>query len=101
MSFQENLSHYKLSFQELVEQSPKHEDARINAIKIAETIVNSQELLNYLNEKKRLPIKKLEKQVHVSRKTIERNRKYIIAICLIMIGDYVYLQDYLKGRLDI
>ncbi|WP_064092326.1 RNA polymerase sigma factor SigI [Rossellomorea aquimaris] len=100
-SFQEQLSQYKLSFQDIVEQSPKHEDARLNAIEIAKTVVDSQELLQYLFEKKRLPIKMLEKQVVVSRKTIERNRKYIIAISLIIVGDYVYLKDYLKGRLDI
>jgi RNA polymerase sigma factor len=38
--------------------------------------------------------------VKVSRKTIERNRKYIIAIALILIGDYVYLKDYIKGVLE-
>jgi RNA polymerase sigma factor len=101
LSFQEHLAHFKLSFKELLEQSPKHEDARLNAIDIAKTVVNSKELLDYLIDKRRLPVKKIEKQVSVSRKTIERNRKYIIAISLILIGDYVYLRDYLKGRLDI
>ncbi|MFI8686522.1 RNA polymerase sigma factor SigI [Rossellomorea sp. NPDC077527] len=101
LSFQEQLAHFKLSFHELVEQSPKHEDARLNAIEIANKVVSSKEILDYLIEKKRLPIKKLEKQVNVSRKTIERNRKYIIAISLILIGDYIYLRDYLKGRLEI
>jgi RNA polymerase sigma factor len=101
VDFQEQLTLFNLSFMDLVEQSPKHEDARLNAIEIAKTVVMSNDLMNYLMEKKRLPIKKIEKQVNVSRKTIERNRKYIIAISLIMIGDYVYLKDYLKGRLDI
>lgn len=100
VDFQEHLSEYSLSFNDLVEQSPKHEDARLNAIEIAKRVVTSNELMSYLKEKKRLPIKKLEKQVNVSRKTIERNRKYIIAISLIMSGDYMYLKDYLKGRLD-
>ncbi|NQD65480.1 RNA polymerase sigma factor SigI [Bacillus haikouensis] len=101
IDFQDQLSLYNLSFIDLVEQSPKHEDARLNAIEIAKKVVTSNELMNYLMEKKRLPIKKIEKQVNVSRKTIERNRKYIIAISLILIGNYVYLKDYLKGRLDI
>ncbi|MCY7551547.1 RNA polymerase subunit sigma, partial [Bacillus safensis] len=30
----------------------------------------------------------------------ERNRKYIIAMAIIMTGDYVYLKDYLKGVLN-
>ena len=50
---------------------------------------------------KRLPIKELEKQVNVSRKTIERNRKYIIAISIILFGEFDYLRDYLKGVIEI
>jgi RNA polymerase sigma factor len=101
LAFQKQLEQYKLTFQELVENSPKHEDARLNAISIAQIIVQNRELKSYLLEKKRLPMKKLEKLANVSRKTIERNRKYIIAITIILMGDYYYLRDYLKGRLDI
>jgi RNA polymerase sigma factor len=53
-----------------------------------------------LYAKKRLPIKELERHVHISRKTIERNRKYIIAIAIILSGEFHYLQDYIKGVLD-
>ena len=45
----------------------------------------------------RIPIKELDTKVDVSKKTLERNRKYIIALVLILSGDYVYLKDYLKG----
>jgi RNA polymerase sigma factor len=97
--FQTILKEYDLSFQDLVEQSPKHADARKNAITIANILVEQQELRDYFIEKKRLPIKQLEELVEVSRKTIERNRKYIMAISLILINDYVYLKDYIKGVL--
>ncbi|WP_322444808.1 RNA polymerase sigma factor SigI [Robertmurraya mangrovi] len=94
------LRQFDLTFKELVEQSPKHADARKNAMEIANTIVNNQELKEILLDKKRLPIKQLESVVNVSRKTIERNRKYIIAMSLILIGDYVYLKDYIRGVLE-
>jgi RNA polymerase sigma factor len=100
IQFQTLLSSFDLSFSELVENSPKHEDARENAILVAKLLVENMELRNTLFEKKRLPIKQLEKMVNVSRKTIERNRKYIIAIALILSSDYVYLNDYLKGVLE-
>lgn len=99
LQFQQILKEYDLSFQDLVEQSPKHADARKNAMEIAKLLVDDQELRTYLLEKKRLPIKQLEDIVQVSRKTIERNRKYIMAISLILINDYVYLKDYIKGVL--
>jgi RNA polymerase sigma factor len=95
--FQALLTSFDLSFSDLVENSPKHADARANAIIVAKLLVDDKELKCFLIEKKRLPIKQLEKKVNVSRKTIERNRKYIIAIALILSNDYVYLNDYLRG----
>lgn len=94
------LQQYNLSFDELVKNSPKHADARKNAMKVAQTLVEQEELKQYLLEKKKLPIKQLEETVKVSRKTIERNRKYIMAISLILLGDYLYLRDYIKGVLE-
>ncbi|WP_409253486.1 RNA polymerase sigma-I factor [Bacillus sp. SCS-153A] len=99
VAFTKKLEEYSLTFSDLVKNSPKHEDARINAISIAEVVVTTPALLEYLQEKKRLPVKLLEKEVGFSRKTIERNRKYIIAISIIMLEDFYYLKDYLKGRM--
>ena len=100
VQFQNILKEFDLSFQDLLEQSPKHADARKNAMLVAKAMVDNENLKLLLLEKKRLPIKHLEDMVDVSRKTIERNRKYIIAIALILIGDYVYLKDYIKGVLE-
>ncbi|RSD28250.1 RNA polymerase sigma factor SigI [Mesobacillus subterraneus] len=100
LQFQGILKDFDLSFQDLLEQSPKHADARKNAMLVAMAMVEHEELKGFLLDKKRLPIKQLEEMVKVSRKTIERNRKYIIAIALILIGDYLYLKDYIKGVLD-
>lgn len=100
VQFQTLLASFDLNFRDLVENSPKHSDARTNAIMVAKVLVENSELKNFLLEKKRLPIKELEKMVDVSRKTIERNRKYIIAIALILSSDYLYMKDYLKGVLE-
>lgn len=100
LQFQTLLASFDLNFRDLVENSPKHSDARTNAILVAKVLVENSELKNFLMEKKRLPIKELEKMVDVSRKTIERNRKYIIAIALILSSDYLYMKDYLKGVLE-
>lgn len=101
LHYRDVLLQYDLHFSDLVEQSPKHIDARVNAIKIATLIVENQELYKILNEKKRLPIKQLEEKVQVSRKTIERNRKFIIAVAIILGGDYRYLKEYIKGVISL
>jgi RNA polymerase sigma factor len=97
--YQQVLKEFGIHFHDLVEQSPKHKDARINAIKVAKLLVEDEELLKLLFQKKQLPIKQLQNMAEVSRKTIERNRKYIIAVAVILAGDYVYLKDYIKGVL--
>lgn len=98
--YQAKLQDFEVSFTDLVDSSPKHADARENAILIAKTLVEDPELNEILLLKKRLPIKQLEKKVSVSRKTIERNRKYIIAIAIILNGNFQYLKDYIRGVLD-
>ncbi|OCA85656.1 RNA polymerase sigma-I factor [Bacillus sp. FJAT-27225] len=100
LRFQKHLKEFDLSFHDLVEHSPKHADARKNAIEAARLLADREDLRESLFSTKRLPIKQLEEMVAVSRKTLERNRKYIIAMALIMSGDYVYMKDYIKGVLE-
>lgn len=95
--FQVHLQRFGLSFTEITDAAPKHVDARESAIRVASIIIGNKELRSKVLDKGRLPIKDLETHVDVSKKTLERNRKYIIALVIIMSGDYVYLKDYLKG----
>ncbi|WP_225983669.1 MULTISPECIES: RNA polymerase sigma factor SigI [Bacillaceae] len=98
--YTELLKIFHITFDQLVKHTPKHVDARNNAIKIAKTIADEPLMLQYVIDKKKLPIKMMEEKVEVSRKTIERNRIYIIAMVLILTGDYLFLKDYLKGVLS-
>lgn len=95
--FSEKLKTYNLSLTELTEVSPKHRDARDSAVRVARTLFNDKDLREYVQQKKKLPIKKLIKKVDVSKKTLERNRKYILAIFIVLSENYLFLNDYLKG----
>lgn len=95
LHFTEMLMQFDISMEELVDLSPKHQDARENAMEVAKVIAAHQEFCEYLMTKKSLPLKALMNHVNVSRKTIERQRKYIIAVSLILIGDFEMLQDYI------
>lgn len=96
MELNQDLSVFDISFLELVEKSPKHQDSREMLFEIGKQLSEDQELMNILFDKKYLPIKQLEDMVSVSRKTLERNRKYIITIALIHSGQYPYLQAYVE-----
>ncbi|RWZ55286.1 RNA polymerase sigma factor SigI [Halobacillus fulvus] len=97
IEFKEQLKKYKMSFEDLIDVSPKHRDARESAVQVARTVYESDHLRKQVLSKGRLPIKDLIDHVEVSKKTLERNRKFIIALVLIFDGDYIYLKDYLKG----
>lgn len=88
------LADYGITFTDLVEGSPKHEDARRSLIGIALMISKDALLHEALTAKKTLPLKDLLTRVEVSRKTLERGRKYIIAVALIHLGNYPHLQTY-------
>ncbi len=51
-------------------------------------------------DKGRLPVTELAEEAGVSRKTIERNRKYIIALALLYRGDYPYILAYISQSPD-
>jgi RNA polymerase sigma factor len=95
--YSELLDKFGLSFSELADVSPKHADARRTAMDLAVIICSSEELMRETLRKKRLPIRKLEKLVGVSRKTIERHRKYILAMVILKDSDLPMLNEYLKG----
>jgi RNA polymerase sigma factor len=96
LRFTELLSEFDISMEELVGLSPKHADARQNAMDVARIIANDKEMREFLMEKKSLPLKLLTSRIQVSRKTVERQRKYIIAITLVLIGEFEFLQDYIQ-----
>ncbi|HLR68604.1 RNA polymerase sigma-I factor [Virgibacillus alimentarius] len=95
--YKEKLATYKLSLLELTEVSPKHQDARESAVEVAKILFHDKALREYVRAKKRLPIKDLIQKVNVSKKTLERNRKFILAMFIVLNEDYVYLKDYLRG----
>lgn len=96
IQFSQILSDFNISLTELVKISPKHLDARQRAYKVAKLIVSKRDLVQYFWEKKSLPLKLIEKEVDVSRKTLERQRKYIIALILVLQGNFDHIKSYIK-----
>ena len=94
--YQSKLNCFGMSLDELSNISPKHYDTRKNAVSIAQTLISDEEMKNSLMAKKKLPMSALVSKVEFSHKTVERHRKYIIAIVLLLDSDYKYLQEYLK-----
>jgi len=98
LEFEKLIKKYGVSFEELVLCSPRHRDTRQALMLAAHELAKNQHLVDEFHKKKKLPLAELEKNTGVGRKTLERGRKYIIAIALLIIRqeDFLYLFSYLK-----
>lgn len=87
-----------ITFSELVRSSPKHRDTREALIRAACYIVKHNSLYNTLQASKRLPMKEVEMGTGISRKVLERGRKYIIGIAILLRHreEYIYLNSYIR-----
>ncbi len=95
--FQEALGAYGIALDDLVKASPQHRDARERAIAVARAVAGNPEWASYLREHRSLPLKALERAggLGLSRKTLERQRKYIIAVALVLMERIEHLAAYL------
>lgn len=94
--YRERLEQFAIKLEDLPDYTPQHADARSNMIQIARVIAEKTELRESFLEKKKIPVKYLLQYVPFSRKTLERNRNYIVAITLLFIEDYQYLRSYIQ-----
>lgn len=77
------LQQFGIKLEELEESSPTHRDTRERLIAIARRFVTERSLVDQLVQTKQLPLKAMMSFAKVSRRTLERNRKYLIALILI------------------
>ncbi|MGI6552415.1 MAG: RNA polymerase sigma-I factor [Clostridia bacterium] len=82
--FAVSLQEYKISLHDLVRLSPKHRDTKENLMRAALLFRDEPRLLEKLLETKQLPLKELISYTGLSRKVLERGRKYLIALALIL-----------------
>ncbi|MCR8645600.1 RNA polymerase sigma-I factor [Paenibacillus sp. N1-5-1-14] len=83
LTYDEVLQEYGILLEELESCSPSHRDTREQLIEIAKHFHKQPSLMAYLKRTKHLPIKEMMQYAGVSKKTLERNRKYLIALILI------------------
>lgn len=93
--YAQRLAEFGIRFSELVAVCPKHADARARAVDAARVVAADPLLAQHLLARRELPLRQLEERVGVSRKTLERQRKYIIAVALLLLEDFAHLRHYI------
>lgn len=95
-SLVQTMEEYGVSLEDLINESPKHRDTRIAAINIGKYIFQNNNLKEKFLRTKNLPTGDLMKELRVSKKIIQRSRKFIIAIILILNSDLDTLKEYIS-----
>jgi RNA polymerase sigma factor len=95
--YQSELDKYGIQFDELPECAPKHRDTRENCINLARTLVEDATLTDRMKKKKRLPITELSRASGIPSKTIEKHRKYILSVAILLLHpDLKQLNSYIQ-----
>ena len=95
-ALQEELEDYGISFFDLAECSPRAEKTRKSCASLISSLFTPPPpLVPKMKKSRNLPIKEMLGRVKISRKIVDRYRKYLITSALILDGDYPGLADYL------
>ena len=98
--FSRALASFQLTYQNLVEVSPKHRDSRETLLRAARELAFDSELWPQVERNGKVPMQALALKTQIHPKVLERGRKYILAVALLMANqhDYVYLREYVLTR---
>lgn len=95
-AFANDLSFFGLSLSDVADCCPKQQKTLDACMKVLEFAKANPELLEQLISSKKLPIAQLSAGTGVERKTIERHRKYIVAIMLAFTNGFEIIRGHLQ-----
>lgn len=97
LELSEVLRQFNIKFEELEACSPTHRKTKASLTTIANDFIRNPELVDSFLKKKRFPVTRFIEVSGHRLKTIERHRKYIVALVVVrMHPEWRQLSDYMK-----
>lgn len=90
------LGAYGFSLFDLAACSPKAGKTRKACAQAVRTLLDTPGMMDSMRKAKALPMKELAKASGVSRKILDRHRRYLIAVAEILSGEYPLVREYLS-----
>lgn len=94
LHFSQCLERFGIKMSDLVKSSPKHRDTREHLLEIASRIVADKDLLSDFYEQVK-PGKELADRIGLHRRTLQRHRKYLVALTVVLVEDLPLIREYL------
>ena len=93
------MKEYGIGFSDVSENSPKQERTLEACKKAIQFAADNKQILDELLRTKKLPLARLVEGSGADRKTLERHRKYILAMLLIQTNGYEIIRGHLRHLL--
>lgn len=91
------LAEYGIGFEELESSSPRHRDTRDLTLRVIKDFMTDEELIYEFIRKKKFPAAAFAKRKGYPLKTIEKHRKYLIALLVIKLHpEWEHLSAYVR-----
>lgn len=94
--FSEQLGSFGLSFSDVADNCPKQERTQAACMQVLDYARQTPALLEQLIRTKKVPVSELAMGAKVERKTLERHRKYIVAILLAYTNGFEIIRGHLQ-----
>lgn len=95
LEFSQQLGSFGLSLSDIADNCPKQERTMSACMAVLDYARKKTELLDQLLQTKKLPMAQLAEGAEVERKTLERHRKYIVAILLAYTNGFEIIRGHL------
>ncbi|GAB6086074.1 RNA polymerase sigma-I factor [Alkaliphilus crotonatoxidans] len=92
----EKMKAYNVTLDDLLLEAPKHIDTRLRAIEVAKYVYEVEPLRKKFIRTQNLPMTDLMRELGISKKVVQRSRKFIIAVILILESDLDTLKGYIN-----
>lgn len=96
IQWQDELKLFRIDFEQLIIESPKHVDTRLRAIALAENASNEKIIVKRLYEKMKLPVSMIHKRFMVSLKIIEHSKLFITAVMIVFVKELGAIKLWIK-----
>ncbi len=91
------LANFGMKVEDMHKETPKHTDSRILCVAAARRIIAEPAMVTSLYASRRLPVAELALKTGLHRKTIEKNRRFIILLVLLLDSELEVIKSYIDS----
>lgn len=93
--FSKEIEKFGINFEDLPQISPKQARSRELCFNLAKEIIDTPAFRQELMSTQRIPQTELSSRFSISPKTVEKHRKFIVVMAILLAGEYPYIQSFL------